>query len=133
MYNPKHEPLKKVELANMIWFIFGGLIIALEYVIASIFLMLTVVGASFAKETLKIGSLNSGPFGKRVYQKRPFGQPTIFLNLIWILFGGVWIALSHLILGTTFAITIIGIPFAQKHYRMAAVALTPFGAEIMDD
>jgi uncharacterized membrane protein YccF (DUF307 family) len=117
----------------MTWFIFGGLIIALEYIIASIFLLITVFGASFAKETLKIGSLNSGPFGKRVYQKRSFGQPSLFLNIIWILFGGIWIALSHLILGTAFAITIIGMPFAQKHYRMAAIALTPYGVEILDD
>ena len=117
----------------MTWFVFGGLIIALEYVVASVFLLFTIVGFSFAKETLRIGSLNSGPFGKRVYQKRPFGQPTVFLNLIWILLGGIWIALSHLILGTAFAITIIGIPFAQKHYRLATVALTPFGVKIMDD
>ena len=117
----------------MTWFIFGGLIITLEYVIARMLLILNLVGVSFAKETLKIGSLNSGPFGKRVYQKRPFGQPTILLNLIWIVFGGIWIALSPVILGTAFAITIIGMPFAQKHYRLAAVALTPFGVKIIDD
>ncbi|MFT5819411.1 MAG: uncharacterized membrane protein YccF (DUF307 family) [Crocinitomix sp.] len=130
---PKHISLRKVEIANMVWFIFGGLIIALEYVIASILILFTVVGVSFAKETLKIGSLNSSPFGKRVYQKHNFGQPSLFLNIIWILFGGIWIALSHLILGTAFAITIIGIPFAQKHYRMAAIALIPYGVEILDD
>lgn len=130
---PKNKFLRKIEIANMTWFIFGGLIIALEYIIASIFLLITVVGVSFAKETLKIGSLNSSPFGKRVYQKKNFGQPTLFLNIIWIIFGGIWIALSHLILGTAFAITIIGIPFAQKHYRMAAIALTPYGVEILDD
>ena len=117
----------------MTWFIFGGLIIALEYIIASILILLTVVGVSFAKETLKIGSLNSGPFGKRVYQKKPFGQPTFFLNIVWIIFGGIWIASSHIILGIAFAITIIGIPFAQKHFRMAAIALTPYGVKIMDD
>ena len=117
----------------MTWFIFGGLIITLEYVIARMLLILNVLGVSFAKETLKIGSLNSGPFGKRVYQKRPFGQPTILLNLIWIVFGGIWIALSPVILGTAFAITIIGMPFAQKHYRLAAVALTPFSVKIIDD
>ncbi len=125
--------LKKIEAANMAWFIFGGLIIALEYIVASIFLLFTVVGISFAKETLKIGSLNSSPFGKRVYQKRAFGHPTVFLNLVWIIFGGVWIALSHIILGLAFGITIVGIPFAQKHFRMASIALTPFGVKIKDD
>ena len=117
----------------MTWFIFGGLIIALEYIVASTLILFTGIGTSFAKETLRIGSLNSGPFGKRVYQKKSFGQPTVFFNLIWILFGGLWIALSHIILGTAFAITIIGLPFAQKHFRMAAVALTPYGVKIIDD
>ena len=117
----------------MTWFLLGGLIIALEYIIGSILLILTVGGISFAKETLRIGSLNSGPFGKRVYQKHTFGRPSFFLNCIWIIFGGIWIALSHIILGVAFAITIIGLPFAQKHFRMASIALTPYGAKIMED
>lgn len=118
----------------MIWFILGGgLLIALEYVIASFLLIFTVVGIPFAKETLRIGSLNSGPFGKRVFQRNNFGKPSIFLNCIWIIFGGLWISLSHLILGVAFFITIIGFPFAQKHFRLAAIALTPFGAKILDD
>lgn len=125
--------MKKVEAANMTWFILGGLIIALEYVVASMLLILTVIGISFARETLRIGSLNSGPFGKRVYQKHAFGRPSFFMNCLWILFGGFWIALSHVILGAAFAITIIGLPFAQKHFRMASVALTPYGVKIMDD
>lgn len=117
----------------MIWFILGGLIIALEYIIASIVLIFTVVGISFAKETLRIGSLNSSPFGKRVYKRKTLGYPPILLRAIWIIFGGAWIALSHIILGIAFAITIIGIPFAQKHFRMASVALTPFGVTIVDE
>jgi len=132
-YPNKIHRLKKVEAANMTWFILGGLIIALEYVIASVFLILTVIGVSFAKETLRIGSLNSGPFGKRVYQKHPFGRPTFLLNFLWVIFGGMWIALSHIILGAAFALTIVGIPFAQKHFRMASVALTPFGVKIIED
>jgi uncharacterized membrane protein YccF (DUF307 family) len=128
-----HTALKKVEAANMTWFLLGGVIIALEYIIASILMILTVFSIPFAKETLKIGSLNSGPFGKRVYRKKQFGQPSLLVNIIWILFGGLWIAISHVILGIAFSITIIGIPFAQKHFRMASVALSPFGAKILDD
>ncbi len=62
-------------------------------------------------------------------------MPAIGIPLIkaavWIIFGGIWIALSHLILGLAFAITIVGIPFAQKHFRLASVALTPFGVNEM--
>ncbi len=117
----------------MIWFILGGLVIALEYIAASLFLIFTVVGISSAKDTLKLGSIISGPFGKRVYQKKAFGHPSLLLNIIWVIFAGLWISLSHIILGTSFALTIIGIPFAQKHFRLASVALTPFGVKVIED
>lgn len=117
----------------MTWFVLGGLVIALEYIVASVLLIVTVIGIPFARETLRIGSLNSGPFGKRVYKRKSFGHPSYFLSAIWIIFGGIWIALSHLILGIAFGITIVGIPFAQKHFRLASVALTPYGVKILED
>lgn len=54
-------------------------------------------------------------------------------NIIWLLFGGIWISLSHVIFGILFGITIIGIPFAKQHFKLAGLALTPFGREIRSD
>ncbi len=118
-------------LGNLIWFIFGGFIIAIEYFIASIILIITIIGIPFGLQTLKMASLALWPFGRDpVHIKQPDGCLTIILNLIWILFGGIWIALSHLVLGAAFFITIIGIPFGMQHFKLASLALTPFGQTV---
>ena len=53
------------------------------------------------------------------------------MNLFWILFGGIWISLTHIMFGIILGITIIGIPLAKQHFKLAALALTPFGREIV--
>lgn len=118
-------------LLNLIWLIFGGFVIAIEYVLASLILMITIIGIPFGFQTLKLAELALWPFGSRaVHIKEPDGCLTTILNLIWILFGGIWIALSHLILGVLFYITIIGIPFGNQHFKLASLALTPFGKTV---
>ena len=110
---------------------FGGFIIALEYLIASILLMITIVGIPFGIQVLKMADIALWPFGRdtRTTQSASGCLPTFF-NLLWILVGGFWIFLTHLILGLLCAITIIGIPFARQHFKLASLALTPFGREI---
>ncbi|MBI9033907.1 MAG: YccF domain-containing protein [Bacteroidales bacterium] len=117
-------------LGNIIWLIFGGIITSIEYFIASILLMVTIIGIPFGIQTLKLASLALWPFGREVVS-RPHtgGCLTTLMNLIWILFGGIWISLSHLAFGLVLMITIIGIPFALQHFKMAGLALTPFGKE----
>jgi len=119
-------------LGNIIWLIFGGLLIAVEYFVSSLFLMITIIGIPFGIQTMKLGILAIWPFGSQV-REHPTGGGclTTIMNIIWILFGGIWIALTHLLFGILFAITIIGIPFAQQHFKMAGLALTPFGKEIV--
>ncbi|MCD6091806.1 MAG: YccF domain-containing protein [Bacteroidales bacterium] len=119
-------------IGNLIWIIFGGLVIALEYFIASLVLIITIIGIPFGIQTLKLGVLVLWPFGseiKEIPQTR--GYLSTLMNIIWILFGGIWIALSHLIYGIIFSITIIGIPFGMQHFKLARLALTPFGKEII--
>ncbi len=104
---------------------------AIEYIIASIILMLTIVGIPFAFQTLKLASLAIWPFGRKsMHVDQPSGCVSTILNLIWLLFGGIWIALSHVIFGLIFTITIIGIPFGRQHFKMASLALMPFGKTI---
>jgi len=118
-------------LGNIIWLIFGGIIIAIEYFIGSIFLMLTIIGIPFGIQTLKMASLALWPFGRdtRVHE-RASGCLYILMNVLWLITGGLWIALTHLVIGALLCITIIGIPFGLQHFKLTAIALSPFGRDI---
>lgn len=119
-------------LGNIIWIIFGGLFIALEYFAASLVLIVTIIGIPFGIQTFKLGLLALWPFGREIREKpQASGCLTTIMNIIWILCGGIWIALSHFVLGILFYITIIGIPFGRQHFKLAGLALTPFGKEIV--
>ncbi len=119
-------------LGNLIWLIFGGIITAIEYLIASLLLMITIIGIPFGLQTLKLASLALWPFGRTtVARESTTGCLSTIMNIIWIFIGGIWISLTHLIFGLILAITIIGIPFARQHFKMATLALTPFGKEIV--
>ncbi|MCF8366871.1 MAG: YccF domain-containing protein [Bacteroidales bacterium] len=119
-------------LGNLIWLIFGGIVVAIEYIVASILLMLTIVGIPFGTQTLKLGMLALWPFGSTtVSHPGSSGCLSTLMNILWIFFGGIWIALTHLLFGVLLAITIIGIPFARQHFKLATLALTPFGREIV--
>ena len=118
-------------LGNIIWIVFGGLIIFMMYVISSVILCLTIIGIPFGIQTLKLSVLALVPFGKDVVNKpNEPGCLSTFMNIIWILVGGLWISLTHFVFGLILAITIIGIPFALQHFKLGMLALTPFGKEI---
>lgn len=118
---------------NILWLIFGGIITAIEYFISSLILMITIIGIPFGVQTLKIGLLALWPFGKTTVQtERSSGCLYIIFNIIWIFIGGIWIALSHVVFGLILYITIIGIPFGNQHMKLASLALTPFGRDIID-
>lgn len=119
-------------LGNIIWLVFGGLLSALEYLLASLFLTLTIIGIPFAIQTLKLAQLTLWPFGKETQEiNTTTGCLSTFMNIIWVLFAGIWIALSHLFFALILTITIIGIPFAIQHLKLARLALMPFGREIV--
>ena len=119
-------------LGNIIWLVFGGFITAMEYVISSIALMITIIGIPFALQTLKLAMLELWPFGAEIKTRE--NQPgclSTVLNFIWLVIGGIWIFLTHVLFGVLLGITIIGIPFAKQHFKLAGLALTPFGREII--
>jgi uncharacterized membrane protein YccF (DUF307 family) len=119
-------------LGNLIWLIFGGIITAIEYFVASIILMITIVGIPFGVQTLKLGILALWPFGQTTVQ-RPGSSGCLYtlMNIIWILVGGIWISLTHILFGILLSITIIGIPWGRQHFKLAGLALTPFGRDIV--
>ncbi len=121
-------------LMNLLWLIFGGIFTAVEYLIASVLMMFTIVGIPFGMQTLKMAGLALWPFGKEVRSgERSSGCLYVLMNVLWILLGGIWISLSHMIFGVVLCITIIGIPFGMQHFKLAALALTPFGKDIVSD
>lgn len=120
-------------LLNIIWFVFGGIAICIEYLLSSILLMLTIVGIPFGLQTLKMGMLALWPFGKEVKTiEESSGCLNLFMNVIWFFIGGVWIMLTHLVFALVFCITIVGIPFGLQHFKLAGLALRPFGKEIIN-
>lgn len=119
-------------LGNIIWFVFGGLFIAFEYFVSSLLLMLTIVGIPFGIQTMKLGVVALWPFGVKTRERESgSGCLSLAMNIIWILIGGIWISLSHVVMGVIFCITIIGIPFGKQHFKLAGLALTPFGRDII--
>ncbi len=119
-------------LGNIIWLVFGGIIIAIEYLIASLLLIVTIIGIPFGIQTIKLAGLALWPFGKDVqHTESASGCLSILMNILWILVGGIWISLSHLVFGIILAITIIGIPFARQHFKLALLSLSPFGKTVV--
>jgi len=118
-------------IGNLIWLIFGGFAIAIEYILGSIALMVTIIGIPFGLQTLKLGLLAMWPFGNRVITvDDSTGCLNTIMNIVWIIFGGFWIALTHIILGVLLCITIIGIPFGKQHFKFIKLALFPFGKRV---
>ena len=119
---------------NLLWLGFGGIFTAIEYLVASLLMMITIIGIPFGMQTLKMASLALWPFGKTVRSgERSGGCLYILMNVLWILLGGIWICLSHLAFGVVLCITIIGIPFGLQHFKLAGLALTPFGKDIISE
>ncbi len=115
-------------LGNLIWFIFGGFVIGFAYILVGLFFCLTIIGIPFGYQLMKIGVFSMFPFGKRPqFKNGDMGCISLIFNVLWILLGGIWIAITHFILGLIFCITIIGIPFGMQHFKLAKLACFPFG------
>jgi uncharacterized membrane protein YccF (DUF307 family) len=121
-------------LGNIIWLIFGGFIAAIGYLIGGFLLCLTIIGIPFGLECFKLGILVLWPFGKKVVSSsESSGCVYLLFNILWIVFGGVWVAITHIVFGFLLFITIIGIPFARQHFKLVEISLMPFGKQILDD
>jgi len=119
-------------LGNILWIIFGGgLFLFIEYVLGGILLCMTIVGIPFGLQLFKLSYLGLVPFGKEIHSaKSSAGCLSTIFNIIWILTGGIVLTITHLTFAFFTAITIIGIPFAIQHMKLAAVSLVPFGRTI---
>ena len=112
-------------LGNILWFILVGLWSGISYFFLGIFWCITLIGIPFGKQCFKIARLMFLPFGKTINTN--FGKHPI-ANIIWIIFGGLELAIGFLFAGLLFCITIIGIPFGKQCFKLAKLSLIPFGA-----
>jgi len=99
---------------------------------ASFVLIITIIGIPFGLQALKLGLLAIWPFGSQVKAtESPSGCLNLFMNVLWFFVGGIWIFLTHILYAIILCITIIGIPFGRTHFRLAKLALSPFGKEVV--
>lgn len=115
-------------LGNLIWIICGGLFMSLGYLLLGLLYCITIIGIPVGVQLFKLAGLALCPFGRDVEPRNGnLGVASIILNIIWIVFGGIEMTLAHLGLGIVFCITIVGIPFGLQHFKLALLALLPFG------
>jgi uncharacterized membrane protein YccF (DUF307 family) len=125
-------------LLNILWFIFGGWISGLLWILGGVLLAITIVGLPYSGAAFRMAGFAFWPFGKEVVSRDEIGQGDLgtgpmgfLLNVIWFLLAGWYIALSHLIIAIAEAITIIGLPFAFKDLQLAGFALAPIGKTVI--
>jgi len=126
-------------LLNIAWIVFGGLWMAVGWVVAAVIMAITIIGIPWARAALNIAFYTLLPFGQRAvsraeyYGREDIGTgPLGFIgNIIWLVLAGWWLALGHLIIAILLAVTIIGIPFAWAHLKLAGLALWPIGMMIV--
>jgi uncharacterized membrane protein YccF (DUF307 family) len=119
-------------IGNIIWFVFGGVFVAIENQFGSLALMITIIGIPFGLQSLKLAEVALWPFGKKVVQSESAsGCVSLLMNVIWFFVGGIPIVLTHLLFGILFYITIIGIPFGNQHFKLMRLAFTPFGKKVI--
>lgn len=116
-------------LGNIIWIIFGGLIAAMAWAVAGLVCMITVIGIPIGLQCFKIAGLSLAPFGREV-ELGNLHAVNILANVLWIVVFGIELCVYHLVVGVILCITIIGIPFGKQHFKLAGLALLPFGAKV---
>ena len=115
-------------LDNILWFICGGLVSGLSWGRGGCLCCGTIIGIPVGMQCFKFASLSFFPFGKEVQYGG--GAGSLILNIIWLILSGIPLALEHLAFGLVLCVTIIGIPFGMQHFKLAKLALMPFGAEV---
>jgi len=116
-------------IGNIIWLVFGGILGAIAWLVAGLLLCVTIIGIPFGVQCFKIAGFVLWPFGRDI-DIGNFGAGGLIMNILWIIFLGWELAVSHAVVGVIFCITVIGIPFGLQHFKLAKLGLVPFGARI---
>jgi uncharacterized membrane protein YccF (DUF307 family) len=127
-------------LLNILWMIFGGVWMAVGWLVAAVIMAVTIIGIPWARAAFNIALYALLPFGRRAVSRAEYlgrddvgtGPLGFVGNLVWLVLAGWWLALGHLVTAIVLAVTIIGIPFAWAHLKLAGIALWPIGKMIVD-
>ena len=127
-------------LLNLLWFIFGGWISGTLWLLAGVILAITIVGLPWTPAAFRIAGFSYWPFGREVVDRRLVarrgdlgtGLTGDLMNVVWVVFAGWWLALHHLALAVGLAVTLIGIPFAWQHLKLAWLSLAPIGKAVVE-
>ncbi len=111
-------------LGNILWFVFGGCISGLSWILAGLIWCITIIGIPYGKQCFKFARLSFCPFGKDVQYEG--GVVSLVANIIWVVFFGIWMAIGNLVIGLLWCITIVGIPFGKQFFKLARLSFTPF-------
>ena len=122
-------------LMNLLWIIFGGIFVFFGYLCGGLALCFTIIGIPWGFQCFKLAVFSLFPFGSDT-RPLPYGHSNetlnLFANIIWLIFGGIWVVLCHMFWGIFLCFTIIGIPFGLQHFKMMRLGFTPFGREIFE-
>jgi len=126
-------------LLNLLWIVFGGLWMAVGWLLAALIMAITIIGIPWARAAFNIARYTFLPFGFAAVDREAWrgegdlgtGPLGTLGNILWLVLAGWWLALGHLITAAGWAITIIGLPFAWAHLKLAGLALWPIGKEIV--
>ncbi len=119
-------------LLNVIWLIFGGLVLAVGYAIVAIVMFILIITIPVGVASARIALFCLWPFGRTIVKRPDAGAGSLIGNIIWIVLAGWWLAIGHLVTGVLMCLTIIGIPLGLANFKLIPVSLTPFGREIVD-
>lgn len=129
MHIKKRRRLQLKILGNILWFVTGGFLSALSWFVFGLLWCVTLIGIPVGIQCFKFAVLSCCPFGKHV--RWGGGTVSFIVNLLWIILSGVPLAAEHAVIGLLMCLTIIGIPFGKQHFKLARLALMPFGAEVV--
>jgi uncharacterized membrane protein YccF (DUF307 family) len=126
-------------LGNLLWFVLGGFVMGLGWWLAGLIMAISIIGIPWARSCFVIGSFSFFPFGKEAVSRTLItgeddlgtGVLGFVGNVLWFVVAGIWLALGHLSAALANALTIIGIPFAIQHLKLAAIALAPVGKTVV--
>lgn len=116
-------------IGNLLWFIFGGFLLALSWLAAGVLWCITIAGIPIGVQCFKFAQLSLFPFGKQVIYGG--GAGSLILNILWLLFSGIALAVVAAVLGAALCVTVVGIPFGLQCFKLAKLALMPFGAQVV--
>jgi uncharacterized membrane protein YccF (DUF307 family) len=119
-------------LGNILWLVFAGIWVAIGYLIAGVVNCLLIVTIPFGIQSFKLAGYALWPFGRMVVH-RPDRDVALGCvgNVLWLIFGGIWLALLHLIAGLLLCMTVVGIPLGLASIKLAGLALAPFGMQVV--